>query len=217
MCRSGVVRARPALAGGRFRFAFSSHWEVLMNHLTRWALAAALVLPFAACSSGPPPVTTTAPTPPPPSLSQADRDFINQAAMGGEAEVQLGQLAAQKAAQPQVRDFGQQMVSDHTQLNQQLMQVAQAKGVTPPTSLDPTHAEMLARLQRLRGAAFDRAYLQGQIADHQTTLALFQNEAANGTDPDLKALAAQAVPTIQHHLEEARALVGGRRLPPVRR
>jgi putative membrane protein len=176
-----------------------------MNPVLRWG-GAAMVLALAACSSAPPPAPAPV-APPAPALSETDTTFINQAALGGMAEVQFGQLAAQKAGRSQVRDFAQKMVSDHTQLNQQLMQLAQAKGVTPPTELDPAHQAILARLQRERGATFDRDYMRGQIADHQATIALFQRESQEGTDPDLKNLAAQALPTLQQHLQMAQALV----------
>lgn len=178
-----------------------------MNRILRWGFAAAL-LPIAACSSNPPPPPVAA-APPPPALNDVDQTFIQQAAVGGMAEVQLGQLAAQKATRPAVKQFGQEMVDQHTPVNQQLMQLAQAKGVTPPSALDPMHQQMFDKLNGAKaGAAWDRDYLRGQIADHRATLALMQREAAEGSDADLKALAAQTAPVVQQHLTEATALVG---------
>jgi putative membrane protein len=176
-----------------------------MNRFTRWGLTAAVLLPMAACSgtNTPPPV----PAPPPPALSQMDRDFITQAGAGGLAEVQLGALAAKQAARPAVRQFGQQMVDAHTPLNQQLDSLAQAKGITPPANLDPAHQAILTRLQREHGARFDSDYLRGQVADHQAQLNLFQTEANEGTDPDLKNFAATNAPMIQQHLTAARGLL----------
>ena len=176
-----------------------------MNPVLRWG-GAALVLGLAACSSPPPPPAAPV-APPAPALSETDTTFINQAALGGMAEVQFGQLAAQKASRPAVRDFGQQMVTDHTPLNQQLMQLAQAKGITPPADLDPAHQAILARLQRERGATFDRDYMRGQVSDHQAMIALFQREAQEGTDADLKNFATQGLPALQQHLQLAQSLV----------
>lgn len=181
-----------------------------MNSVLRWG-GASLVLAVAACSSPPRPPPPPA-APPPPALSEQDKTFIHQAALSGMAEVQEGQLAAAKAARSAVKQFGQQMVTDHTPVNQQLAQLAQSKGVTPPTDLDPAHAAILARLQRERGVSFDRDYMRNQIADHQAAVALFQRESAEGTDPDLKSFAGQTLPTLQSHLEEAQKLVA-----PVRR
>jgi putative membrane protein len=178
-----------------------------MNRYARrcvpWAFAA--LLPIAACSSNPPPAPPAAVAPAP--LSQADTDFMNQAALGGLAEVQMGQLAAQKATKPDIRQFAQQMVDQHTQVNQQLTQLAQSKNVTPPTTLDPAMQQNMTRLQRERGVAFDRDYVRQQIAGHQAQLALFQREASEGSDADVKAFAAQVAPTIQQHLDDARKLM----------
>jgi putative membrane protein len=176
-----------------------------MNPVLRWG-GAAMVLALAACSSNPPPPPAPA-APPAPALNETDNTFINQAALGGMAEVQFGQLAAQKAARPAVKQFGQQMVTDHTPVNQQLMQLAQAKGVTPPADLDPAHQAILARLQRERGATFDRDYMRGQVADHQAMIALFQRESQEGADPDLKNFAGQVLPQLQQHLQMAQSLV----------
>lgn len=175
-----------------------------MNRFVPWA-AAALLLPIAACSNNPPPAPPAAVAPAP--MTQMDTDFLNQAALGGLAEVQMGQLAVQKATNPEVKQFAQQMVDQHTQVNQQLMQLAQSKSVTPPTTLDPAMQQNMTRLQRERGAAFDRDYVRQQVAAHQAQVALFQREAAEGSDPDVKAFAAQTLPTLQQHLDEARKLM----------
>ncbi len=174
-----------------------------MNPVFRWG-GAALVLAVAACSSPSPPPP---PAPAPPPISQTDTTFFNQAALGGMAEVQFGQLASTKAARPAVKSFAQQMVTDHTALNQQLMQLAQTKNVTLPTDLDPAHQAILARLQRERGVIFDRDYVRSQISDHQATIALFQRETTDGSDPDVKNFANQALPQLQSHLSAAQALL----------
>src|SRR3954453_6181141 len=66
----------------------------------------------------------------------SDRKFMDTAAQGGMAEVELGQLAQQNAQSQQVKDFGQRMVTDHSKANDQLKQLAAQKGVSLPTSLD---------------------------------------------------------------------------------
>ena len=144
-----------------------------------------------------------------PTLSTSDAAFINQAANGGAAEVQAGQLAARKASRATVRRFGTQMVNEHTAANAELASLAQRKGVTPPIDPDTQHQTMLSDLGNLRGRAFETAYLNGQVVDHEATLMLFQTEAQSGTDPELRAFAAKLAPSIEHHLEQARKL-GGR-------
>src|SRR4051812_9684826 len=100
-------------------------------------------------------------------VSSADKTFATEAAHGGLAEVQLGQLALQKASSPQVKGFAQRMVTDHTQANQDLMQLAKSENLTLPTQLDPKHKSEMERLSALSGNAFDAAYMQQMVQDHQ--------------------------------------------------
>ena len=184
-----------------------------MRRTTRWALAVALLLPFAACSgSPPPPPPPPTPVPAAPVLSQRDRDFINQAATGGLAEIRLGQLAIQQATSPAVRKFGQHMIDQHTRVDQQLGEIAQARGVTLPSTLDPAQEEIMAQLAEEHGSRFNLDYLHNQVAAHQAQLELFQQEVSDGTDADLKAFAAQTIPVIQRHLAQAQRLLGSHRL-----
>ena len=69
------------------------------------------------------------------SLSSSDRNFLMKAAQGGMAEVDLGQLASQRASDPQVKQFAERMVADHGKANDQLKQIASSKNVTLPTDV----------------------------------------------------------------------------------
>src|ERR1700760_2261714 len=93
-------------------------------------------------------------------LSGADKTFATEAADGGLAEVQLGQLAAQKASSPQVKEFAQRMVADHTQANQDLMQLAKSENLNLPTQPNNKHKAELDRLSAMSGNAFDAAYMK---------------------------------------------------------
>ena len=142
-------------------------------------------------------------------LSAGDKKFVEKAAIGGMAEVQLAQLAQQKSQDPAVKDFAQHMIDDHTPNNDQLMKLASQKGVTPPAELDTMHQSEMSKLQALDGKKFDRAYLKGQVRDHEAMLKTFQAESTNGKDTDLKAFADQTVPTIQKHITMAQAPKSG--------
>jgi putative membrane protein len=96
-------------------------------------------------------------------LTAADRQFVKKAAQGGLAEVQLGQLATEKAESPEVKQFGQRMVDDHTKANDKLKQVASDEGVTVPDKLNAKDAATKARLEKLSGKAFDRAYMHDMV------------------------------------------------------
>jgi putative membrane protein len=136
-----------------------------------------------------------------------DKTFVHKASGGGLAEVQLGQLATRQAASPDVKQFGQRMVDDHTKANKELASIARDKNMPITTELDPKHQAMADKLAKLQGEAFDREYLLGQVADHEETIALFMNQSKEGQDAELKAFASKTLPILQEHLQLVRALV----------
>ena len=138
-------------------------------------------------------------------VSETDRTFIEQAAMGGHEEVATGESAA-KSENPAVAAFGRQMIEDHTRLNDELGVIAKGLGITPPDSPSLAQQAKGAATAILPGATFDRTYIDTQVEDHQETLQLMRNEASNGNDPQLKAFAQRAVPIIERHLAEAEKL-----------
>ncbi len=133
-----------------------------------------------------------------------DREFVRKAAQGGLAEVQLGQLATEKAASPEVKQFGQRMVDDHTKANDQLKQIAEQQGIAVPDKLDAKDAATKARLEKLSGKEFDRAYMRDMVTDHTKDVTEFKHEANTGKDSAVKSFAQQTVPTLEDHLKEAK-------------
>jgi putative membrane protein len=147
------------------------------------------------------------------SLSHGERKFIEEAAKGGMAEVELGQFAQEHASNPQVKQFAQKMVQDHSKANEELRSLAQAKGVTVPSG--PKHAENheMSKLAKLQGDAFDREYMDHMVKDHQKDVKEFQKQADRAKDEDVRKFAANTVPTLQEHLnlaQQADAAVGGK-------
>ncbi|HEX4494973.1 MAG TPA: DUF4142 domain-containing protein [Thermoanaerobaculia bacterium] len=134
-------------------------------------------------------------------MSSGDTKFMKEAAMGGMEEVDLGKLAAQKAASADVKSFAQKMVDDHSKANDQLMQLATQKGVTLPTGMSSDEKSATAKLDKLSGADFDKAYVSMMVKDHKKDVADFQKEAKSGKDSDLKSWASTTLPTLQDHLK----------------
>jgi putative membrane protein len=134
-------------------------------------------------------------------VSAADKTFVMKAAQGGMTEVQLGQIASEKATDPDVKDFAAKMVTDHTKANDELKAIAASKNITLPDKLDSMHQAMVDKLNKLSGAAFDKAYVDAMVAGHKKTDALFSKEASSGTDPDIKAFAAKTDETVKMHLQ----------------
>jgi putative membrane protein len=139
-------------------------------------------------------------------LPAADRAFANKAAVGGQAEVELGKLAQERASNDAVRQFGQRMAADHGKANQELMQLAQTKNLSLTTELDSKHRQLRDKLAKLQGNAFDKAYMNEMVKDHKTDVAEFKKQADRGKDPELKSWASQTLPTLQEHLRMAQDL-----------
>lgn len=139
-------------------------------------------------------------------ISASDQQFITQVAQDSMAEVQLGQLAVQRASSDSVKQFAQRMIQDHTQANQQMAQLASAKGVTLPQDIGDRNQAVMARLKTLSGAEFDRAYMTEMVNAHTTDVSLLQRQTQKGQDQDLKNWSAKKLPALQEHLQMARSM-----------
>lgn len=137
------------------------------------------------------------------STRNSDLNFLRQAVEGNLAEIQTGQLAEKNGSNQVVKQFGQRMVTDHTNLLEQAKSIAAAKGITPPTAPSAKDQATYRSLASKTGNAFDTAYISDMITDHKNDISHFEQEANSGTDPDIRALASKALPTLQEHLRLA--------------
>ena len=135
--------------------------------------------------------------------SASDKKFVRSALEGGNAEVQLGQLAAQKGNSEDVKQFGQKMVDDHTKLGDQMKEVAQKEGISAPSGVPAKDKALEAKLKSLSGDAFDKAYIQAMVKDHRHDLSEFKKEADSGNDTNIKDAASQGAQVISEHLKMA--------------
>ena len=143
-------------------------------------------------------------------MAAQDKNFLMDAAMGGMLEVELGRLATQQGMDDAVKQFGQRMVDDHGKANQELMSLAQSKGITLPTEIDEKHKKDMTKLSALKGADFDREYTKMMVSDHRKDVSEFEKQSTRGMDADLKAFATKTLPTLQEHLKMAEALPGAK-------
>jgi putative membrane protein len=137
------------------------------------------------------------------SPSASDKKFVVAALEGGDAEVQLGQLAAQKGNTTDVKQFGQKMMDDHTKLGDQMKSIAQKEGIKAPARIPAKDKALEAKLRSLSGDAFDKAYIKAMVKDHQQDLAEFKKEADSGNYTTIKDAANQGEQVISQHLELA--------------
>lgn len=130
-----------------------------------------------------------------------DREFVHGAIQSGMAEMQLGQLAEQKAASPDVKQFAQKMTQEHAQLNNEIKPIAQQLGVKQPKAISKKCKKLEAKLQGLSGSQFDDAYIKAMMKDHENDLLNFQHEVETTQNPALKQAAQQGEQVIQSHLK----------------
>lgn len=181
------------------------------------SVAALMALPGLAqmmpqAPSTPAPRTSPAPNAPGSDrpLTDLDRQFMIRAAQSDQTEIQTSQLALQRSRNQDVRAFAQHMIQEHTNSSKQLMQIAQQKGVTLPKDVGPDNRPLLTRLSSLSGAAFDRAYMEGQVQAHAKTQAEYQRYLNQGQDPQLRAFANTVLPIVTGHLQMARTMTARR-------
>lgn len=128
-----------------------------------------------------------------------DKMFLRKAGQGGLAEVQLGQLALQKAGSQDVKDFGQKMVTDHTALNKAMAKVADSMGVMMPKKLSKEAQAEYDKLNAMSGDGFDKEYVAYMVKDHHQDLREFRIESSSASDPALKAAVEKGVKVIEEH------------------
>ena len=120
-------------------------------------------------------------------LGQEDLEFATKAAQGGLMELTPGELAQQRAARKEVKQFGQRMVEDHGKANDQLVQIAKGKGVETPQEMPKNGQQLHDELQQKSGAEFDQAYMDEMVSDHEKDVEEFQEYIETGQDPELRA------------------------------
>lgn len=144
------------------------------------------------------------------SSSAVDTQFMIKAAQSDQTEIQTSQLALQRSRNPEVRQYAERMITEHTASSKRLMPIAMQKKVTLPKDVGPANKPLLNQLARLSGTQFDKAYIAGQAQAHAKTQAEFQRYLREGRDPQLRAFATQVLPIVQGHLKTAQSLVAKR-------
>jgi putative membrane protein len=132
--------------------------------------------------------------------------FVTEVASASMAEVQLGQMAANKAENNEVKTFGQEMVTDHSKANDELKSLASSKNISIPPALTDDDQKKVNKLQDKAGKDFDEDYMDMMVDDHEKVVDKFKDASTNLSDADVKAWASKTLPTLQHHLDMARQI-----------
>ena len=143
-------------------------------------------------------------------LAAADQTFLLKAAQGGATEVAASKAAQTKAASNDVKSFAQMMIKDHTAVGDELKQLAGSKGVQVAEQPPSAQQAKLDAMSKLDAKTFDKSYASEiGVNAHENTVALFEKASADAKDPDVKAFASKALPSLKHHLEMAKTLKAG--------
>jgi putative membrane protein len=137
--------------------------------------------------------------------SSSPESFMEDAAQGGSAEVEMGELAIKNSADPAVKKFGQMMVTDHGAAGKELEALAKKKNVKLPADIG-SHQSTYDDLSKLKGAEFDKSYVDEMVRDHEADLKAFEQQAESSTDPEVKAFAEKGVQMIKKHLDAINAI-----------
>jgi len=155
-----------------------------------FTLAAAL--PSATAATDSPPQTTAS--------------FLHHAAEGQQSEIDLGQLAVQKAGNEQVKQFAARMIEDHTKARQEVQQLASKGGIPLPSQLGGSHKELAKQLSKLSGKEFDRAYITAMLREHGNEMKALEQHALVEKNLEVRQWAAGAVPVVKEHLTMANTI-----------
>jgi putative membrane protein len=140
-------------------------------------------------------------------VARGDRKFIETAASSGMFEVQVSQLAASKATDAQVKSYASMLVDHHTAANNELVKIANAKGVELPAAPKRALRKDIEQLGKKSGAEFDRAYVRDVgIKAHEKDIKLFEKASKDAKDAELKAFVDKTLPTLRDHLAQAQKL-----------
>ena len=138
----------------------------------------------------------------PAAVSAADKQFLLAAAQAGATEIAASKDASGKAASVSVKEFADQMVTDHTKVADELKKLASSKKLTVPDQPDAKQQVIIKKLAALEGQKFDRQYAADiGVSAHKDAVALFTKASNSAQDPDIKAFATKTLPSLEHHLK----------------
>ncbi|MBK5001885.1 DUF4142 domain-containing protein [Pseudomonas sp. S31] len=138
-------------------------------------------------------------------MAATSNDFVEAATESGIAEVVTGKLALEKSQNGEIKTFAQQMVTDHTQANQKLADIARKLDIEVPDEAALTD-KVKKMILEWRDESFDKSYLNNQVDAHEKAVELFKKEAASSDKAELKAFASETLPKLEQHLQHAKEL-----------
>jgi len=139
------------------------------------------------------------------SLDEEGATFLKKAAVGGIMEVEAANIALTNAQSADVKNFAQQMLTDHTKANKELKELATRKKIITPDALPADDQIHIDAMKKMNGSEFDKHYIAMMVTDHEKTVKLFEQGKQN-KDATLKTWATNTLAIIEGHTEKAKEL-----------
>jgi putative membrane protein len=132
-----------------------------------------------------------------------DKDFLVKVATCNNAGIQISKLADSRAASSQVKEFATTIVKDHKAAGDQLADLLKGRKLAIVAGFDKETKDEVSRLSKLQGTEFDRAYMQTVVKGHKDVIGIFENQAKNGQEEDIRTFAKDMLPHLRKHLSMA--------------
>jgi putative membrane protein len=165
-------------------------------------------------------------------VSASDRDFVNDMLSDGMAEVELARLAKERATNPEVKQFAQMMIEDHTKAGDKLKQIASTYSIPQDAKIDEKHKDLIDKLMKVRGPDFDKEYMKAMVDGHEDVVRRLRSrvdenrslgDRLTGKNPEnpasvkpepagdrvtmaINQWAADALPVVERHLDRAKQI-----------
>lgn len=132
--------------------------------------------------------------------------FLVRVADAGMGEVELTKLAEEKSTNAEIKGFASMLWNDHTQLNQQVKQMAQERNVTLPPTTSEDHNKVMADMKTRSGKNFEKEFLDKLVVNHNKSISLFEDAIKEVNDAAVRTFADNTLPKLRVHRDSAQAL-----------
>ena len=138
--------------------------------------------------------------------STDDSEFVQEAIRGNLAEIQMGELAKERAQSKDVRDYGRMLVDDHSKANQNAIAAAKSMNIAAPTEPSEQQKKEHDAIANMSGSQFDSLFMSHMIQDHRHDIAQYKAQAQSGRSSKATDYAKSTLPTLNSHFSKAQAV-----------
>ena len=139
-------------------------------------------------------------------LDEENSSFLVNAANNSMTELQLGELAQQKAISQKIKNFSSMLVHDHSVLKDQVKSLAAEMNVALPDTIGNEEQKQLTLLMQKKGSGFDKNFIEAVVKNYEEAIGLYEKALLNRKDPDINSFADKTLMTLHMHLDSAKSI-----------